>query len=386
MASMAPSAAEHAASMSNYFESGVARGQSYSRNRGPFRRGEDGRLHPEILAAFEEHGFFVFEGVVAEAEIAELREEIQYLLDHAPTGKDSDVDAQGRPAYGGQFARSPYSFIKPLSDPWGGTELLNGRHPHQMVQPKPKADAPKETPYILSGMCQTMPSGLRLYGHPSLLTIAAGINGDDFVPFNDAIFVKQPGLGGSVAWHQDGVTHWKNPDWDPGIHGFNFQVQLYPTTPANCLWIIPGTHKEGRADIRKRIKENNGSELLPGAIPLTCGPGDVTIVNRQVLHCSFANTSDDLRISMTFGFHRYKSVLGQKGALSQSKEATIYDEQRIDERASVIQVAIDARAQYYCDEAPFDYVPFAGRQDDFRWDDATYERVIKDYNLKDLAI
>ena len=63
-----------------------------------------------------------------------------------------------------------------------------------------------------------------------LLAAAASINGDDFVPYNDATFVKQPGLGGSVSWHQDGVTHWDNPEWDSGIHGFNFQVQLYDTS------------------------------------------------------------------------------------------------------------------------------------------------------------
>ena len=49
-------------------------------------------------------------------------------------------------------------------------------------------------------------NGAEAYGHPDLLAAAASINGDDFVP-NDAIFVKQPGLGGSVSWHQDGVTH-----------------------------------------------------------------------------------------------------------------------------------------------------------------------------------
>ena len=154
----------------------------------------------------------------------------------------------------------------------------------------------------MGGMCQTMNSGLRLYGHPLLLTIAEAINGPDFVPFNDAVFVKQPGLGGSVAWHQDGVTHWDSPNWDPGIHGFNFQIQLYPSTPANCLWVVPGTHKTGRADIKAMVAANNGSDRLPVAIPLTCSAGDVTIVNRQLLHCSFANTSPDLRVSMTYRF------------------------------------------------------------------------------------
>ena len=114
-------------------------------------------------------------------------------------------------------------------------------------------------------MCQTMPAGLRLYGQPGLLKIAASINGDDFVPYNDAIFVKQPKLGGAVSWHQDGVTHWRAKDWDEGIHGFNFQVQLYETTPRNGLWVIPGTHKAGWIDIRALVAENGGSEQLPGA-------------------------------------------------------------------------------------------------------------------------
>src|SRR3712207_8288336 len=45
-------------------------------------------------------------------------------------------------------------------------------------------------------------------------------HGDDFVPFNEALFIKEPGLGASVAWHRDGTTHWDAPDWDEGMHGF----------------------------------------------------------------------------------------------------------------------------------------------------------------------
>src|SRR5919206_503291 len=120
------------------------------------------------------------------------------------------------------------------------------------------AGMPEHVVFLMYAMCQTMPSGLRLYGHPKLLAAAQSINGADFVPFNDAIFVKQPGLGGSVAWHQDGVTHWDNPAWDEGIHGFNFQVQLYPTTAANALWVVPGTHKRGRVDIKRMVADNGG--------------------------------------------------------------------------------------------------------------------------------
>ncbi len=378
------SAADHAASMAAYAETGLRRAADIG-NRGPLRLNDAGRLAQDILDAYWKHGFYVFENVIGAAEVDELRRDIDGLLERAPVTRDATVDKHGKPAVGTEFTRPPFTFIKPLSDPWGGTKLLGGRHPHQMLQPKPAADAPEDVVYLIHGMCQLLESGLRLYGHPQLLAVAASLNGEDFVPFNDAIFVKQPGLGGSVAWHQDGVTHWESPDWNIGIHGFNFQVQLYPTTPQNCLWVVPGTHEHGRVDIKQRIADNGGSEQLPGAVPLVCNPGDVTIVNRQLLHGSFANTSPDLRVSVTFGFHRYQSVLGAKGALSQKSEEA-YDAQRIDDRAAVIQVAIDARAQKYPDEQRFDYAPFRDRTDAFRWNDETRERVIRDYNLNDLAI
>ena len=52
----------------------------------------------------------------------------------------------------------------------------------------------------------------------------------------------------------------------------------------------------------------------------------------------------------------------------------------------MIAVAIDARRQQRPDETPFRYQPFVGLEDDFRFDDDTFERVIRDYNTKDLAI
>ena len=378
------SAADHAAAMADYVADGERRAYTLG-NRGPIRYGSDGKLHSDILDAYWEHGFYVFEGLVAADEIAQLRAEIGEVLDRAPLGSKSSVDRHGRPAFGSDYKKSPFMFIKPLSDPWGGTELLNGRHPVQMSQPQAAADAPDEVVYLIGSMCRIMPSGLRLYGHADILSIAEAINGSDFVPFNDATFVKQPGVGGSVAWHQDGVTHWDADNWDEGIHGFNFQVQLYACTPRNCLWVMPGTHKEGRQDIKARIAANGGDEKLPGAVPLICNPGDVTIANRQVLHGSFANTSKDLRISLTFGFHRRRSVLGQRGALSQGKQV-IYDEERVFQRSSVIALAIDARAQHAPEERRYVYAPFVGLEDDFRCNDATCERVLTNYTDNDLSI
>ncbi|MDP7540272.1 MAG: phytanoyl-CoA dioxygenase family protein [Alphaproteobacteria bacterium] len=377
--------AEHAEGMAAYHAEGLRLAGDIG-NRGPVRFGPDGALHPDIVAAYWQHGYYVFEGVVGTDEVEALRRDVNTMLERAPVTPEAEIDAQGRPALGLDYARSPYIFIKPLSDPWGGTDILNGRHPSQMAEPAPESNAPDQVVFLMYGMCQAMPAGLCVYGHPHLLAIAEAINGADFVPYNDAIFVKQPGLGGSVSWHQDGVTHWDAPDWDEGIHGFNFQVQLYPTTPGNCLWVVPGTHKLGHIDIKRRMADNNGDERLPGAVPLTCKAGDVTMVNRHMLHGSFANTSDDLRVSLTFGFHRRRSVLGARAVLGVSDQDVRYDEQRIFERAAVIAVAIDARRREHSQETPFVYRPFADKEDEFRYGGPAAESVLRDYYLKDLAI
>jgi hypothetical protein len=116
------------------------------------------------------------------------------------------------------------------------------------------------------------------------------------------------------------------------------------------------------------------------------------VVNRQCLHGSYANTSPDPRVSITFGFHRRSSVLGVRGKLSikgndqRWAAGPAYDEDRIFMRSAVVAVAIDARRRHRPDEVPYRYQPFAGLEDDFRCTDEVFERVIRDYNTRDLAI
>ena len=167
-------ASEYASAQTDYVNEGIKRAQALG-NRGPARFDEGGKLHPEILDAYWRTGFYVFEGLVDQAEIELLRAELDDLLQRAPTDNGASEDAFGRPAFGQQFARPTYSLIRPLSDPWGGTDKLNGRHPTQMTQPVSAQDAPKKVVFLMSGMCQIMDSGLRLYGHPQLLGIAASI-------------------------------------------------------------------------------------------------------------------------------------------------------------------------------------------------------------------
>ncbi len=353
-------------------------------NRGPIRFNADGTLRKNITDAYWRYGFYVFEGVLSAEELNELRSDIERVFDRAPYTKDVSVDAKGRPALGTEFAKQPINFAKPLSDPAGGTSRGHGRYPAKMSEPIPPDDAPDYVISSISGNLQLMDSFLRLYGHPQLLSITELINGPDFTPFAESIIVKPAGLGATVAWHQDGTQQWNCPDWDEGTHGFNFMAQLFGSTAANGVWVLPGSHKQGKIDIVAMIEANNGSDRLPGAVPMVCEPGDIVMSNRQALHGSFANTSPDKRVTINFGFHRRKSVLGVRMMLNDSP--VIYDEERIYERSRLIALAIDARQQSFPHEPRYVYQPLAGEEVASRWNETTRESILKDYNTRDLSI
>jgi len=366
--------------MQAYLQEGERRAYALG-NRGPIRFTAGGALHPDIVEAYWRCGFYIFEGVLKADELADIERDLHDILDRLPTRRGAPLDAKGRPALGADCTASTLLWSKPLGDPFGGTELANGRHPVKMFEPKPEAGAPEEVVYLILGSLQFSEAALRVYGHPQLLAVAAAINGPDFAPFNEALFIKEPGRGASVAWHQDGVTHWDSPDWDEGIHGFNFMAQLYGCTPANGVWVVPGSHKQGKVDIRTLVASAD-SERLPEAVPMVCQPGDVAITNRQALHGSFANTSRDWRVTVNFGFHRRTSVLGvEAGGVHNAK--AVYDAARIAERARLIGYAIDARRRRFPEETPYAYAPQAGET--YRWDEKA-KADIKDYNLLDLSI
>ncbi len=329
------------AAMAKYLKAGEARAYALG-NRGPVRFGKDGKLHPDILDAYRRCGFYVFEGVFDQVELDQIEADVLDIMERLPVEQGSPVDKHGRPALARDCTAPTLFWSKPLADPFGGTDLANGRHPVKMYEPQAAVDAPKEVVYLMLGTLQFSEALLRAYGHSSVMRIAESINGEDFVPFTDALFIKEPGKGASVAWHQDGVTHWDSPEWDEGIHGFNMMLQLYGCTAANGVWVVPGSHKHGRADIRA-LCEAAGSERLPDAVPIIANPGDMAVTNRQALHGSFANTSKDWRVTINMGFHRRSSVLGVAGGGLHAAPA-VFDEARIRERSRIIGYALDAGA------------------------------------------
>lgn len=362
-----------------YQEQGTARALQLG-NRGPLSFDAQGRLDPHILNQYKTRGFYVFEGVLDDQELSELEADIQAIQQRAPASPKSAVDQNGHAALGHDLTGKNFGWVAPLSDPVGGTSKNQGRHPVKMHEPQPPSNAPDHVLQIILGSLQFSDACLRLYGHPQLLAVAEAINGPDFTPFNEAIWLKHPHLGGSVAWHQDGTTQWDRPDFDEGTHGFNFMAQLYGSDAENGLWVVPGSHT-GPADI-KNMMLAAGSDRLTNAVPMLCAPGDVAICNRQAVHGSFANTSSKPRVTLNFGFHRRGSIFGSIGNGIHSP-ATVYDSERIFERAKMIAYGISARAQHRPDEPSYTYAPLKGHT--MTWKEAL-RPAIKDYNLLDLGI
>jgi ectoine hydroxylase-related dioxygenase (phytanoyl-CoA dioxygenase family) len=352
-------------------------------NRGPLRFTDSGDIHPDILESYSTYGFYIFEHVLREDEVADLRSDLETMRDNFPTEMGAATDAKGRPALGADTTGFTLQWAKPLSDPLGGTAMANGRHQVKLFEPKPDSDAPQATPVYLGGSLQFSKACVVTYAHPGLLKMAEAVNGPDFVPFHEGLFIKDAGLGAAVSWHQDGDTHWENPDFDEDIHGFNFMGQVYGSTAVNGVWVLPGTHKQGRVDIVNLVEEA-GSERLPDAVPIICNPGDVVINNRQLVHGSFANTGFETRVTVNFGFHRRSAVLNVHGAGIHA-EAVTFDNDFIKNRSRLIGMAIEARKQRFPEETAYIYAPDRETDEQPRWNDAIFAS-LKNYNLMDLSI
>jgi len=352
-------------------------------NRGPIRFDENGHLAQDILDAYSEYGFYIFEDVLQADELNDIEQELESMRTTFPLEPNGQLDRNGQPALGADCLAPNLIWSKPLGDPLGGSDVANGRHQIKMFEPTADNSKPEWAPFVLLGSLQFSETCLRVYGHPQILRVAEAVNGKDFAPFNESLFIKDPGIGAAVSWHQDGDTHWDSDNFDEGIHGFNFMAQVYGSTAVNGVWVKPGSHKVGKIDI-KELVEKAGSERLEGLVPMICNAGDVVICNRQILHGSFANSGFETRVTVNFGFHRRSSVLGVHGAGIHS-EAQVYDESVIEQRSRVIPYAIDARKQRFPEEVSYDYRPLSTLDKDYTWNEQA-KHSLKDYNLQDLSI
>ncbi len=331
-----------------YCDRGVERAAELN-NRGPARFDANGDLAQDIVDAYHRTGFYVFTGVLSDEEVGELEAEFDQLLDNAPIEREAEVDHLGRPVrFPGYYSMS-------------SSELFGRERADDEVEGRPVVG-------LVSHPLMMMDSALRVYAHPTILKAVEAINGPDFVPFHESVFHKGAGEGPPTPWHQDGRTHWSDqgealagPDGAGESHGFNLNVSWSRGTPENCLWVVPGSHRQWRLAGGGAFPES--TEVIDDAVPMVLAPGDCGMVNRSSLHGSFRNHSPERRVTMVLGYHKRSSAIGATTTNVHAYRVPggknihdiTYTPDYVERRSRMIALAIDARRQRFPDEQPYDY-------------------------------
>ena len=147
----------------------------------------------------------------------------------------------------------------------------------------------------------------RIMREPAILDMVEGIIGPDILVWNTNLYLKEPGDGRFISWHQDSA-HW-------GLDSnriVTVWVALAPATPQNgCMRMIPGSHLRGTVE---HADTWNAANILTrgqtiaveideaAAIWVTLDAGECSLHHVEMMHSSPANTSSDRRLALAIRY------------------------------------------------------------------------------------
>lgn len=152
---------------------------------------------------------------------------------------------------------------------------------------------------------------------PGILDAVESLLGPDILCWGSGFFIKNPGDGSFVSWHQDS-TYWglEPPDivtaW----------VAISESVPANgAMRVIPRTHLQEQLAHRDTFAAGNllsrGQEIAVDvnedeAISLALAPGEMSLHHVRLVHGSEPNPSDRRRIGFAIRYlpTRVRQVAG----------------------------------------------------------------------------
>lgn len=134
-----------------------------------------------------------------------------------------------------------------------------------------------------------------------VLDAVEALIGPNILCWGTDFFIKNPGDGKIVSWHQDSTYWGLSP---PEI--VTAWIALAPSTPdAGCLRVIPGSHLRDQLPHRDSYATNNllsrGQEVAVevderAAVDVVLQPGEASIHHVRLVHGSGPNVSRDRRI------------------------------------------------------------------------------------------
>lgn len=139
-----------------------------------------------------------------------------------------------------------------------------------------------------------------LVRHPAILDVVEDIVGPDILCWSSRLFIKDPGDGGFVSWHQD-LPYWGLDISDSIV---SVWLALSPATRANgVMKVIPGSHRK-LVRHRDAVASNllrKGQEVAVAvdesqAAYMELGAGQMSLHHGLLFHGSEENHSTERRI------------------------------------------------------------------------------------------
>lgn len=153
----------------------------------------------------------------------------------------------------------------------------------------------------------SMPFADRVVRHPAILDAVAALIGPDILVYHVTTWIKEPGDGGFVDWHQDS-TYFALAPADQHVTAWVALSQS--DSVSGCVRVAPGSHLRGQIPHRVDVAGANmlpvGQSLeLPAGTPVAdmpLAPGWFSLHHTHLWHQSPPNHSADRRIGLGISY------------------------------------------------------------------------------------
>ena len=145
-----------------------------------------------------------------------------------------------------------------------------------------------------------------LVRHPLVLDAVESLIGEDILVYHVTCWLKDPGDGTFVTWHQDGAYF----NLEPAEHVTAWIALSDATETSGCMRFLPGSHTSG-ALVHEKGETNrnllsNGQQVPgidgDGAVAIPVHAGQFSLHHTHILHASGPNTSNDRRLGVSVSY------------------------------------------------------------------------------------
>lgn len=211
-----------------------------------------------------------------------------------------------------RFRQKGYLAPLPALTPWEAADMRRSLEAYEAAAEGPISGSLRSKGHLVF----TWVHGLVI--HPHVLDAVESLLGPDLLCWNSSFFVKEPGDGRYVSWHQD-ATYWGLSEPDV----VTAWIALSESNRANgCMRVIPGTHRH-QVTHQDTWAANNmlsrGQEIAvevdeAEAVDLVLEAGQMSLHHVLLAHGSGANPSKSRRIGLAVRYiaPRLRQVIGRK--------------------------------------------------------------------------